>query len=57
MNILLDILWFMQNLEIISSSITRKVLNEKILYYSVLKSFRDKLQEYVQENIGFHLRN
>jgi len=30
--------------------------NEKILYYSVLKSSRDKLQEYVK-NWGFYLKN
>jgi len=30
----------------ISSLITRKVLNEELLYYSVLESSRGKLQEY-----------
>jgi len=29
-----------------ASLITRKVLNEKILYYNILKSSRSKLQEY-----------
>jgi len=37
--------------------ITRKVLNEKILYYSVLKSSRGKLQKYILKNWGFHLKN
>jgi len=36
----------------VTSLITRKVLNEKIFYYSVLKSSRNKLQEYVMKNGG-----
>jgi len=31
--------------------------NEKIFYYSILKSSRGKLQEYVSKNGGFHLKN
>jgi len=41
----------------ISSLITQKVLDEKIFYYSVLESPRDKLQEYVIKNRGFRLGN
>jgi len=41
----------------ISSLITQKVLEGKIFYYSVLESSRDKLQECVMKNKGFHLRN
>jgi len=36
----------------ISSIITQKVLEGKIFYYSVLKSPRDKLQEYAIKNRG-----
>jgi len=40
------------------SGITQKInemkLNKKILYYSVLKSSWDKLQEYVLKNGGFN---
>jgi len=36
---------------------TQKVFNEKIFYYSVLKSSRGKLQEYVMKNREFHLKN
>jgi len=35
----------------------RKVLNEKMFYYSVLKSSRGKLQEYVLNNWGFYSKN
>ena len=35
-----------------SSFITQKVLNEKTCYYSILKSYRNKLQEYVMKNRG-----
>jgi len=41
----------------ISSLITQKVLNEKVLNYSVLESPRDKLQEYAMTNSRFYLRN
>jgi len=40
-----------------SSFIIREVRNEKIFYYSVLESSRDKLQEYAMKNGDFHLRN
>jgi len=33
--------------------ITRKVFNEKILYYNILRNSRGKLQEYVLKNGGF----
>jgi len=41
----------------LASVITRKVLNEKIFYYSVLESSRDNLQAYAMKNKGFHLKN
>jgi len=41
----------------ISSLITRKVLNEEILYYSVLESSRDKLQEYAKAYRVSHLKS
>jgi len=40
-----------------SSLITRKVLKRKIFYYSVLESFRGKLQEYAIKNGGFCIKN
>jgi len=41
----------------LASLITRKVLNEKIFYYSVLESSWGNLQEYVIKNRGFRLKN
>jgi len=41
----------------ISSFITRKVLNEKIFYYSVLESSRDELQEYAKAYRVSHLKS
>jgi len=39
------------------SLITRKVLNNKKYYYSVLKSFRGKLQGYAMKNRGLRAKN
>jgi len=41
----------------LASLTTRKVLNEKILYYSILESSRGKLQKCVIKNEKFHLKN
>jgi len=59
MNILLDILRLIKVRfygKIKKSLITRTVLDEKILFYSVLKSPRGKLQEYIMKNEGFRFR-
>jgi len=40
----------------ISSLITQKVLNEKVLNYSVLESYRDKLQECAKIYRVFYLK-
>lgn len=56
LNTLQDILHLAKNCEF-QTFITQKIFDEKTLYYRILKSFQDKLQQYVIKIGGFRLKN